>query len=91
MTSERLFHWFSQVDLPLQSFVGYSGHMAEPIYLCFFNSEEKWFHIQDPANFTAEHFVAKCHTMDDSSKIQYLPFAPEIILLRSLPKIQDHR
>ena len=90
MTSEPLLDWFSQLDLR-QSFVGYSGHTDEPIYLCFLNSEEKWFDIQGSANFTAAHFVAKCHTMDDSSKIPSLPLAPEIILFRSLPKIQDHR
>jgi len=32
MTSEPLFRGFSQMDLPRQSFVGHSGHMAEPIY-----------------------------------------------------------
>jgi len=65
MISEPLFRGFSQLDLLRQSFVGHSGHMAEPIYLCFLNSEETWFHIQGSANFTAALFVAKCHTIDD--------------------------
>jgi len=90
MTSEPLFRWFSQLALPRQSFVGYSGQMVEPKYLCFLSSAEKWFHIQGSASFTAAHIVAKCHTMGDSSKIPSLQLAPEIILFRSLPKIQDH-
>jgi len=35
--------------------------MAELKYLWSLNSE-KWFYIQGSANFTAAHFVAKCHT-----------------------------
>jgi len=68
MTSELIFRGFTQQKLPRQSSVGHSGHMAKPIYLCALNSEEKWFHIQGSANFTAAHFVAKCHTMDSSQK-----------------------
>ena len=45
MISEPLFRGFSQLDLPRQSFVGHSGHMTEPTYLCTISSEEKWFHI----------------------------------------------
>jgi len=69
MTSEPLFCVFSQLVLLRQSFVGHSGHMAEPVYLYFLNSDEKWFHIQVSANFTASHFVAKCHTVDSKNPI----------------------
>jgi len=72
-----------------QSFVGHSGHMAEPTQLGSLDSE-KWFDIQGFANFTVAHFVAQCHILN-SIKIPSLPLALEIIFFWSLPKIHDHK
>ena len=47
--------------------LGYSGHMAEPTQLASLDSE-KWFDIQGFTNFTAAHFVTRCHTVDSSQK-----------------------
>jgi len=41
--------------------------MAEP-YVAGSFVLEKWFDIQGFANFTAAHFVKKCHTVDSSQK-----------------------
>ena len=55
-----------QQESPRQFFVGHSGYMAEPKQLGSIDWEEKWLEIQGFANFTAEHFVAKCHTVNFS-------------------------
>jgi len=41
--------------------------MAEP-YVAGSFVLDKWFDVQGFANFTAAHFVKKCHTVDSSQK-----------------------
>ena len=60
----------SQQDLSCQSFVEHFGHMADQTQLWSLSSG-KWFNIQGSANFTAAHFVAKCHTRDKMRGKQY--------------------
>jgi len=50
----------------LTNLPGYSGHMAEPTKLSSFSWEEKWLDILGFSNFTAVHFVTKCHSMNSS-------------------------
>jgi len=48
-----------------QFFLGHLGHVAKPSWLRSLYSE-KWFKIQDFANFAAAYFVAECHGMNPS-------------------------
>ena len=56
----------SQQVLPRQFSLGHSGHAAKPLLISLYS--QKWIDIQGSANFTAAHFVAKCHTVNFSQK-----------------------
>jgi len=88
-TSEPLFRGFSQQKLPRQSFVGHSGKWPNQ-YICAPSIR------RSGSTFKALR-ISQLRTLSRSvtpglfEKIPSLPLSPEIILFRSLPKIQDHR
>jgi len=67
MTSGPLSWECSQQDLPHQFFLGYSAQMDESAQLRSLYSE-MWLDIQGFMNFTAVHFVPKCHTVNSLQK-----------------------
>jgi len=71
--------------LPRQSFLGHSGHGAEPTWLGTLNLK-KWLDIQNIKYVTAAHFVVKCHAV---KSLQYA-ISAGIVFFQSLSDIHDH-
>ena len=89
-TSGPPFRGFSQQDLPLQSFVGHSRRMAEPMQLGS-RFEEKWFNI---CGFCEFHSCALCRKVSHRwlfIKIPSLSLVLGTVCFQSLPKVHEHR
>jgi len=65
-TSGLLSCWFSQQELPCQSFVGHSGHMTDTTG--GISQFGKVVRYSGFANFTVAHFVANYYTVNSSQK-----------------------
>ena len=87
-TSGTLSRGCSQQAMPFQSFLGHSGHMAEPSWGLSIRKSGSTFVVLRISSCALCREVSRRELF---AKIPSLPLALEIILFKSLPEIHDHR